>query len=184
MPSNKNPRGEGLEERFLTMALAQFQPIVEGMMREFGPAAGAVPYSEREQIELATYTPYEDPVDRQKKIVELLHGGHNMEQVTDQIYPRLRKLIELSGTDVRTRIAYAKHLTEKISQHQQNQGVQPLQQPLAPDVLPYSYGSEVEQPQPMEAPEPQPFGAQPPPMGSFDDTAKNLQQPNPPAPTN
>lgn len=184
MPENRNPRGEGLEESFIKMALAQFQPMVDGLSRAFGPAQGALPYTEREQVDLATFSPYNDATERQKKIMELLQSGHNMEQVTDQIYPRLRKLIELSGTDVRTRIAYAKHLTEKISQHQQRQGVQPLQEPIAPDVLPYSYDSEVGQPQPLESQKPQPFGAQPEPAGSFDDIAKNLQQPNPPAPTN
>ena len=105
---------KSIEETFIKRALAGFDELSAGIYRELGPATGANQFTNKQQVALATYTIYPDPLERAQRAQAMLKDGMTIEQVTDEIYPRLRPLIELAGTGVLDRIAYAKHIRNLV----------------------------------------------------------------------
>jgi len=119
MPRQTEP--QGFEESLLSAIGESWEPMVRAMERALGPASGTTSFTKEDQIRMATFTPYPDPAQRQQAIITLLQQGATQEQVTDEIYPQLRKLISLAGPKIKDQIAYAKQLRTEIDKHEEKE---------------------------------------------------------------
>ena len=112
------PEQPGVEKSFMDGVFRDLGPMADAVSALLGPSHDSQRYTLAQQIELATFSPVADPKERQMRAWQMLQSGMTAEQVTDKLYPQLRQLITLSGTNVKERIAYAKYLRGEIDKRE------------------------------------------------------------------
>lgn len=154
------PADIGFEQAVIEGINAQVDTLAAAIAGGMGMPPGGKRYTQREQDEEWNFSPIADPRTRLETMAQLLMLGKSTEEITDQIYPKRRKLIETGRPRHEDRQAFARQMkarmaklaTEMLEAGPPAQGVPPsptptaapppaspssfLDQPLNPEVLP------------------------------------------------
>jgi hypothetical protein len=125
------PSDLGFEEAVLERILGQVDAMVDGMAGTMGTPPGAQKYSQREQEEMWNASPVADPEQRAQQMMQMYQQGIAagtdpkalVEQITDQVYPNRRKLIESGRPRIDDQITYAKQMERQLARRARDQGV-------------------------------------------------------------
>jgi hypothetical protein len=117
------PEQQGFEEAVVQKILQQVDPLVSAVAQQMGPGANTQRYSEADQVKLWSFSPIADPAERAKKMLELHQQGLPPEQITDQVYPNRRGLIESGRPKVKDQIAYAQRMDRLMARSARDLGV-------------------------------------------------------------
>lgn len=116
------PENSGFEEAVVDRLLNMFDPFVDGMAGQMGMPSGATRYSQRDVDEMWSFSPVPDPEQRAKQMADLYHQGVPIEDITDQMYPNRRKIIETGRPRVAEQIAFAKQQERRMARMARDEG--------------------------------------------------------------
>lgn len=106
---------KGFEDAVLDRILSMVDPMVDGMAGTMGMPPGAKKYSQREIDELWNASPIADPDQRARTMFDLYHQGVPIGEITDQVYPNRRKVIETSRPNPDERIQFAQQQDRRMA---------------------------------------------------------------------
>lgn len=138
------PDRKSFEDAVIDRIMSQMDDMVDGVAARLGLPPGAKRYTPDEQLKMATFSPITDPNERMMKAAEMLGQGATVEDVTDALYPDIRKLIETTRRLPEERIAFARTLRGQIDQKMST----------APQTLPESPAPAWSAPAPMTPEQP------------------------------
>jgi hypothetical protein len=121
----------GFEQAVINGIVQDMDAMSEAMGHGMGMPPGGKHYSQREQDEMYNASPIADPTERAQTMTRLYQEGivagtdpqALVEQITDQVYPDRRRLIESGRPDPRDQIAYAKQMERQLARQARDQGV-------------------------------------------------------------
>lgn len=109
----------GLEEAVIQKLLSAIDPLINATASQQGRPPASATYSTDDQVNMATFSPYRDP---DTAIAVMLQQGMAMgkkpqdlvDEIADNVYPNLRRLIETGRPNLGERIEYGKFLAHEI----------------------------------------------------------------------
>lgn len=109
----------GVEDAAITKILAAIDPLISATAAQQGKPPASATYSTEEQVQMATFSPYRDPDTAIAVMVQQgLAAGKKpqdlVDEIADNVYPNLRKLIETGRPQLQERIEYGKFLAREI----------------------------------------------------------------------
>lgn len=174
---------QGFEAMALDRIASQANGLIDGIAARMGMPPGAKKYTREEERREWTHTPYPDPQERMSKALEMHLQGATSEEITDALYPNLRKLITTSRPNVPEQIAFAKQMRSHVGWPEQVPSFDGLGTGFAPDQPAAPPMAEPVAPEPPPLPEPAMPEVQPPtPAGGLMPVMPALEQVRNPAP--
>lgn len=105
---------QGFEETVIQSILSQLDSMEDGVAGQMGLGPETVRYSRQQQIEEWTFSPYPDPQERMNRAVLLHMQGATQEQITDDLYPKLRRLVTTGRTRSEEQEKYAREMRRLV----------------------------------------------------------------------
>jgi hypothetical protein len=117
---------KGFEQNVIDGIVQGLDMFADALGQSMGMPPGAQKYSQREQDEMWNFSPIASPDERAQQMMALYQQGMSVEEITDQIYPNRRKLIESGRPKIEDRIKFAKQMDRRMaklaSQYQETAG--------------------------------------------------------------
>lgn len=170
------PEQKGYEEAVISAINSQMDAMINGVAGTMGLPPGAKRYTRQEQIDEWNYSPIADAQERMNKALELHMLGKTPEEITDELYPNVRRLIQTGRTRPDEQIAFAREMRKTAGWPDE---VLPLDDTGLP--LEMQVGmAQPQQQQPMMQPAPAPMPAPAPPPAPMPMPASPSMQQQPP----
>lgn len=105
---------ESYEETALQRVLGVADEVIDGVAARMGLPPGGKTWTRAEEIGEWTFTPFPDPQERMNKALELHLSGKTPEEITDALYPNIRRTVTTGRPKVDEQIAYARSMRPVI----------------------------------------------------------------------
>ena len=120
----------GFEQAVIDGILQDLDPLSEALGQSMGMPPGAQKYSDREIDELWNASPIADPEQRAQQMMAMYQQGIAsgadpkalVEQITDQVYPKRRQVIETSHAKPDDQIKFAKQQERRMARQARDLG--------------------------------------------------------------
>lgn len=156
------PDNGSLEDAIINRVMSQMDEFPDAMAARMGMPPGGKNYSEADQLKMATFSPVADPHERMQVAMSMLQQGATVEDVTDHLYPDLRKLVTTGRRRIDEQIAFAKTLRGQIDTKMPTHPQEPPPVPPAPMLSqPMGMAPQMPAPAPPQMPQPAPMAPAP-----------------------
>lgn len=149
---------QSFEDAFASRVLGMIDPMSEAVAQSMGLGGDTQTYSEADQLKMWNASPIADPDHRAQQMLTMYQQGMHPEDITDQIYPQRRKLIQTGRPKIADQIQYAQQMDRLMARQARDMGIHvPYDETWAEITKPNA-------PTPEETPELQSSGAAIPPV--------------------
>lgn len=114
---------QSFEDAFASRVLGMIDPMSEAVAQSMGLGGDTQTYSEADQLKMWNASPIADPDQRAQQMLTMYQQGMHPEDITDQIYPQRRKLIQTGRPKIADQIQYAQQMDRLMAKQALEAGI-------------------------------------------------------------
>lgn len=101
---------KGFEDLVIEAVVSQLDAMEEGVAGQMGLGPETGRYTTQQQVDEWLFTPYPDPQERMNRALLLHMQGASPEDITDDLYPKRRRLVTTGRTRPDEQTRYAREM--------------------------------------------------------------------------